>query len=122
MVFLLSSMAYFCCEDSKEGVSDPSRNHAPMIVEQSDTFVAVGDTLNLTASASDQDGDSVSYLLIVYGQWHPPDFPETQFEGTTGAFSFYAKITDLPGRTFSFVADDHHGGTDTTTFYVAVNE
>ena len=60
MVILLASMAYFCCEDSKEGVSDPPRNHAPMIDEQSDTLVTVGDTLNLTASASDQDGDSVS--------------------------------------------------------------
>jgi hypothetical protein len=99
-------------------------NHAPILRTQSDTTVAVRDTLHLWAVAHDQDGDPLIYDAVVVGtlaDFKLRGFPDTDMESTDGHFEFRARAIDQPDRMFRFLVEDGRGGRDSTTFMVIVN-
>ena len=122
LLVLLGLILASGCGNDKPGPLGPA-NHAPVIQPQSDTSVALGDTLELWAHANDADGDELSYALAVHltltelKQGYSPD---TGFDGATGYFWFRPKPDDAPARRFTFYASDGRGGIDSTTFSVTV--
>jgi len=119
-IFIIS-----CDEESSEDPLKPSPNNSPIIQDQADTSVAMGDTLRLQAYAHDIDGDTISYSLIV---WYTLDefrrnyHADVNMDSETGHFWFFPQDDDKPIRSFSFVAKDDFGGSDSTKFAVAVSD
>jgi hypothetical protein len=97
-----------------------SFNRAPVIQAQPDTSIALGDTLWLQASACDPDGDVIKYKIVVYvGSIYEP-WPDIDFNSATGRFWFAPTVSDLPDRSFEFLAQDGRGGESSTKFTVDV--
>jgi hypothetical protein len=75
----------------------------------------MGDTLRLQAFAHDIDGDTIAFSLIV---WYTLDelrrnyFAKVNMDSETGHFWFFPQDQDKPVRSFSFVAKDAVGGSD----------
>jgi hypothetical protein len=98
-------------------------NAPPIIATQTDTVVSVGDTLFLTARASDVDQDTVRYSVTVELRaldWRTWTFPEARIDATSGRFWFAPGPLDAPSRRIHFVADDGRCGRDSTLFTVRV--
>ena len=120
---LLALIVVSGCGDDNGSPLSPS-NHAPIIQLQSDTLVALGDTLELWAMASDPDGHELEYTVSVQltiaelklGYW-----PDARIDKQSGHFWFRPQASDQPQRRFTFSVDDGHGGADSTTFSVAVS-
>lgn len=104
--------------------ADDERNRPPVFVSQSDTSVAVGDTLRLTAIATDEDGDDLSYGLVVRFQWQEFRLDEIPVALDPGSGDFrYAPGSGEPSlRRFLFRVDDGRGGRDSTGFNVTVHK
>jgi hypothetical protein len=99
------------------------RNESPVMSAQADTSVAVGDTLFLSARATDVDGDNFSFALKVGVEWreiHSEPTIEAGLDPVTGEFWFRANSRDRPNRRFVFVVEDEHGNQDFTEFVVNV--
>jgi hypothetical protein len=103
-------------------LDDPlgSFNRAPLMQEQPDTSVALGDTLRLQASAYDPDGDEITYRIVVYVETIYEPWPDIEFNSSTGRFWFAPAASDLPERAFEFIARDGRGGESSTKFAVDV--
>jgi|GEM_PF-4001621 len=98
-------------------------NHAPSLVPQSDTTTTLGDTLYLRASATDQDGDTLVYGLVVEQTLREIEegyLVKPSIDGGTGTFWFWPQARDRPARSFRFTAEDPLGAADTTRFTVEV--
>lgn len=99
-------------------------NTPPVIAVQPDTAVSVGDTLYLTARATDADADALRYSCIVLLRWielRTWVFPQTYMDSTNGGFWFAPGPRDVPGRYVSFIVDDGRCAQDTTQFFVRVD-
>ena len=109
-------------EDREPTVIAPE-NHAPVLIPRADTTAAVGDTLRLRAEATDADGDTLLYGLVVeqtLEEIREGYFASASIDGETGAFWFSPEAGDRPGRSFRFTAQDPLGAADTTRFTVNV--
>jgi hypothetical protein len=92
---------------------------------QPDTTVVLGRTLSINPSATDSDGDSVVFRLVVFltfEELREGYAPNARFDRTNKTFNYRPSARDMPGREFEFVADDNRGGRDSTRFFVAVSE
>ena len=104
-------------------VCDPS-DTPPVITAQPDTAVSVGDTLFLTATATDADADVLEYNAVVelrWIEWRTWVFPQAHMDEVSGRFWFAPSLRDARGRRISFIADDGRCGRDTTEFFVRVD-
>jgi hypothetical protein len=98
-------------------------NNAPVLAAQRDTAGVVGDTLRLTANATDPDGDEVSLLAqveVTLQEIRTGYRADMDFDASTGAFWFVPGNRDVPERAFHFVAEDGRGGRDDKRFVVSV--
>lgn len=108
--------------DDDPGDDDPiPENHPPTIVSQPDTFVWMGETLELTARADDPDQDALTYYLVDFYTDPCPPIDAT-IDSETGLFQFVPQVSDSADRTFGFGVSDGRGGCDTTYFDVAIYE
>lgn len=101
----------------------PAINRPPVIATQPDTSVAYGDTLRLSASASDPDQDALAFALAVIATWEEIRTGYSAHAGIdapTGAFWFFPGQRDIPSRSFRITVEDGRGGADTTIFKVTV--
>jgi hypothetical protein len=111
-----------CDEDA--GPVGNSPNHAPIFDDQPDTTIAYGDTLHLTASAYDPEGDSFTFSVAVIAtlsEIRSGYFAAVGMDAHTGAFWFYPGTRDIPSRSFRFSAEDELGHASTMTFKVSVS-
>lgn len=117
-----AGIVWFGCSDDSPTESD---NLAPVMMAQGDTIIVSGDTIQLIASASDPEGDSLTYRLIVFvsqSEWKAGDVPDTDMSASTGVFTFRALDRDVPSRDFAFGAVDVNGGeASPAEFAVVVN-
>jgi hypothetical protein len=112
--------------DSEDPLEPPEKNHTPVFVQQSDTFAIVGDTLWLQISATDQDGDDLSFTHeipctwqeVSTGQCHPPIY---YLDFRTGSFWFYPRTFDVPERHVMVTVSDEHGASAYMEFVVSVS-
>jgi len=113
-----------CGDEGSDDTTGPgSLNHPPVLALQPDTSVAVGDTLYLQASATDQDGDALLYGVIVrqtFEEISDGYLVQGGIHAATGLFWFRPQVLDRPTREFWFTVDDLRAGRDTTGFVVAV--
>ena len=102
---------------------DPTapNNNPPVLVDLQDTTATVGGTLRLTASATDRDGDPISYHLTVMIRGIHDSFPDAHIDAGSGEFVFKPTASDRPDRHFVVRARDGRGGEDSTSFTVTVN-
>ena len=110
------------CGDNGGGTAPT--NHAPVLGPQSDTTVALGDSLELWAVVEDSDGDVLTYTLTVHltlAEFKQGYFPDAKFNTQTGYFWFRPSSDDRPSRDFTFGVNDGRGGLDSTRFTVTVN-
>jgi len=98
------------------------QNSPPIIQEQPDASVNIGNTLKLRAVASDPDGDRITYGLVVYLDRKYDIYPNVEMDLRSGIFQFTARSADMPSRKFAFVARDDHGKTAETEFVVTVTD
>jgi len=118
-ILLLVLIVAGSCEDE---VVTPHgfMNSPPQIVEQGDTFTAVGDTLVLHASASDPDGDPILYQCIYNSIENPDNTPDINIHSYTGEFWYLPNLADTVEGVFSFVACDEWEACDTTSFSIDI--
>jgi hypothetical protein len=128
ILFVLSvfCLAAIGCEDDGTGpdvLDDPfdSFNRAPIIQQQPDTSVAVGDTLRLRAIAHDPDGDEISFRIKIYVQNVFGRWPDIDFNSSTGYFWFAPVVGDQPYPSFEFFARDGRDGESSTKFEVDIS-
>lgn len=94
------------------------------MTELPDTFVAVGGTLVLQASATDPDGDNLSYhgsVSTTLSDIHAGTLPQFFFSSTAHTLSFFPQDYDKPARTAILWVEDGHGGIDTMYVRMQVN-
>ena len=98
-------------------------NRAPVIEAVEDTTIALGDTLGLTVSAVDPDGDDIVLTLAVSVTWEELRDgyrADARLDPESGYFWFRPKPDDIPSRTFLAMADDGRGGEAEAAFTVYV--
>ncbi len=125
VTFFISALLLGCSDDEEVGLVDPDVNHPPVIEQQADTFAMVWQVLELQAHASDADGDTLEYSAVVHASWSEimgGYVPNIDMDGETGLCQFIPSDDDVPERSITFIADDHNGGLDSTTFVVTVTE
>ena len=128
IVFTMFSVFFGCSDDGDNSNvlnPEPDTNNLPIIQVQADTFINVGETLNLQAFASDIDGDSLNFSAAAEVTWSEildGEIPDFHMDGKSGAFYFNAVGYDTPERLFTFKVDDYNSGLDSTIFIVTVNE
>lgn len=108
-----------------DGTTEPRSpvNQPPRIRAQADTSVAIGDTLRLRASATDPEGDRLTYratVLMSMEEWVDGYRPNAGIDTLTGRFWFSGTERDMPAREFIFDVFDARGGRDSTGFSIAV--
>ena len=110
------------CGESVDTVG-PSGNAPPVMAAVSDTTVSLGDTVAFSVSASDPDGDDITYRLGVSVTWQELKEGyrvDASLDSETGYFWFRPKHEDAPGRDFNFTADDGKDGEDDVWMTVGV--
>ena len=90
------------------------------MVAQADVNVTVGHALSLTFSATDPDGDAVTYHLTSYIRSTHDPLPLVDFDGSTGEFTFMPRDSDKPYREFLVEANDGRDGKSSVRFKVYV--
>lgn len=95
-------------------------NHPPVLQPIADARVQVGDTLRISVSAEDPEGDNVTYRLLV--PWIPgARVADASVDSLSGLFRFVPRPSDGPFRWFGIFARDSHGAEESTDFYVLVD-
>ena len=82
-----------------------------------------GDTLRLSASATDPDGDPIRYSVAAMAslsEIRTGYSAAMHMDPSTGDFWFTPGPRDIPSRSFQFKATDAEDLTDTTNFKVTV--
>jgi hypothetical protein len=111
------------------GVSDDASgpqggvNNPPVLGAVRDTTIALGDTLGILVSATDPDGDEITYHLAVSLTWEELRDgyrADASLGAQTGYFWFKPGQRDVPNRQFQFIARDGRGGEDDTWMTVTV--
>jgi hypothetical protein len=100
------------CDPNADGpVGLGPHGDPPNIEALGDTSVVLGDTLRMTASAVDPDGDSVTYdLTVCLRDTSELDYvADAYLDSLTGDFWFVAGARDLPDRNFVITARDSEG-------------
>jgi hypothetical protein len=112
-----------CGEDDPARPADQTSGRSPRITAQPDTTVEYGDTLRLTASAWDPNGDPLTFsaaAVATLSEIRTGYFALFRMNGETGDFWFYPGSRDIPSRSFQFTVTDEDGLTDTAIFKVNV--
>ena len=85
-------------------------NHPPLICDLPDTFVVVGGSIHLTATATDQDDDDLTFHCdctnVTWGDIKSGTLPQYSIGPYTGKFQFTANGYDVPYRKFSVTVRD----------------
>ncbi|GEM_PF-4517909 len=85
-------------------------NHPPLINDLPDTFVVVGGSIHLTATATDQDDDDFTFHCdctnVTWGDIKSGNLPQYSIGPYTGEFHFTANGYDAPYRKFSVAVRD----------------
>ncbi len=100
------------CTGAEDNVV-PSDNNPPVMAAVRDTTIALGDTVAFFVHATDPDGDDITYRLSVSMTWEELRDgyrADASLGSETGYFWFRPVKKDIPGRDFSFTADDGKGG------------
>ena len=122
LIALLGSLVLSCgSEDNSPAV--PELNQPPVLSSQSDTTTSSGDTLHLWASATDPEGDPLSYSVATLGSlsdFKHRGYPDTEINEVEGHFIFRAKDNDRPNREFQFTVKDDKGASHSMSFTVQV--
>ncbi len=112
------ALAFWCiaCEDDPQA---PEKGGSGLlrITAQPDTSVAYGDTLRLTASAWNPDGDALTYSIAIFAslsEVRSGYVARARMDRHTGEFWFYPGPRDVPSRSMQFGVSDEDGNTDTT--------
>ena len=112
---------------SKDNGSDPivpeGENHAPVIQEIPDTTGVLADTLWIPIEASDPDGDTLHFQLLVECSWSEimnDECPRAGIRSSVMKFWFWPRSYDLGWRWFMAVVSDGRGGSDSTRFSVRI--
>ncbi|NIM18700.1 MAG: hypothetical protein GTO51_00395 [Candidatus Latescibacteria bacterium] len=127
LVYCIAALALAACDRNSSCYRDQltgpiTQNHPPSIQAQSDTNLVFGDTLKLRASATDPDGDDLTYYLTVFIR----DISESDYvadaflDSLTGDFWFVPGPMDMPDRSMMFTVIDEKGYSASTQFKVAV--
>jgi len=98
-------------------------NNPPEMAAVRDTTIALGDTLGLFVSATDPDGDDITYgfaVSVTYDEIVHGYTPDANLNSQTGYFWFRPKEADVPSRDIQFTADDGRGGEDAVWMKVSV--
>jgi hypothetical protein len=98
-------------------------NDPPVLAAVRDTTIALGDTVAFFVSATDPDGDDITYSLGVSVTWEELQEGyrvDASLDSETGYFRFRPKQEDVPDRDFNFAADDGRGGEDDVWMTVRV--
>jgi hypothetical protein len=118
---LLALVSVSCGDDNTcQPVENAPVNHPPVLQAQRDTSVFIGDTLRLAASATDPDGDALTYYLTP-GLRHTSDTCATFIDSLTGQLWFAPSVNDRPERSMILTVVDEHGYGASTLFDVAVS-
>ena len=120
VTLLLPVLAAGCAGDSVTAGSD---NQPPELEAVRDTTVALGDTLGVFVSATDADGDDITYHLAVSVTWEELKQgyrADASLDARSGYFWFRPSDDDIPSRDFQFTADDGRGGEDAAWMKVGV--
>ena len=115
-------LAALGCAGSEESLGP--ENGAPVMGAVGDTTVALGDTVAFFVSATDPDGDDLTYSLGVSVTWEELKQGyrvDATLDAETGYFWFRPKPEDVPGRDFNFAAEDGRGGKDDVWITVGVS-
>lgn len=95
---------------------DEPTNQAPVLTNQPDVTVTAGDSLNLTLSAADPDGDQLSLTVIT----KPGGFTTfTESDNSSGLFTITPALADTGSYPVIWSADDGQA-VATDTFQVTV--
>lgn len=123
-VLLAAAAALAVALGCSEGVetAGPS-NDPPVLAAIGDTTIALGDTVAFFVSATDPDGDDITYRLGVSVTWEELQEGyrvDASLDSETGYFRFRPQQEDVPDRDFNFAADDGRGGEDDAWMTVRV--
>lgn len=119
--FVVISIGCSSTETAPTGSGDD--NNPPEMAAVRDTTMALGDTLGLFVSATDPDGDDITYHLAVsvtYDEIVHGYVADASLNSQTGYFWFRPQHEDVPSRDFQFTADDGQGGEDAVWMTVSV--
>lgn len=120
-------LVVMACSDSEvapETDNPGNGNHRPVMVELPDTSVNVGSVLRLKFTASDPDGDNLTFHGSVgssLSDVHLGTLPVFSFVSSETTLVFTPQDYDRPRRTAILWAEDGHGGIDTMTVRMTVN-
>ena len=98
-------------------------NQPPAFQDQPDVTIALGDTLRLTVSASDAEGNDFTYSVAVIAslaEIRSGYFAAQAIDPVSGDFWFYPSDRDIPSRSFEFRAEDEVGNLGKMQFTVFV--
>ena len=105
--------SFFSNEDSAK-----TNNNLPVITKLSDRSVRYGVTTTILLSATDNDGDAISFT--------PQNFPAfaslQDNHDRTATITLNPASTDQQVYNIGVIATDSHNGTDATTFNLTVND
>jgi hypothetical protein len=124
-LLLLPGVALFASCSQEECSQPRTANHAPAIVAVGDTTAVMWDILFVRVSASDDDGDSLTFRLepaCDRGEEALGQCPRAGLCPMSGGVSvwFTPRSYDAPSRRFTVIADDGRGASGSADFRVAV--
>ena len=123
-LLLAAGVALVAASGCSESVGPAGPTNAPPVMAAvRDTTVALGDTVAFFVSATDPDGDDITYRLGVSVTWEELQEGyrvDASLDSETGYFWFRPKQEDAPSRDFNFTADDGRNGEDDVWMTVGV--
>jgi hypothetical protein len=108
----LLALTFGCAGDD---IATGPANNPPELAAVRDTAIALGDTLGIFISATDPDGDHITYHLAVSVTWQELKDgyrADASLDAESGYFWFRPGGEDVPSRQFQFLAEDGRGGED----------
>jgi hypothetical protein len=124
-VVLAMVLVASCSGDKGAGPEGEPENHVPVLGEVRDTTTVLGDTLRIVLSASDADGDTLEFEVVVTCSWSELQLghcPETGVKGEPPEFWFWPRSYDATAgvRQFSIIVRDDRGAEASTDFVVTI--